>query len=146
MNWGQPEPFSGQTNPREECPAYLPRSTQRATYDIGSNTDVDVDVSAALVALEAFEEKWRQQLPVIWQAWRSAWEHVTPFMAFEPEVRRVIYTTNAIEALNRQLRKAIKTKAASHRGRSPQADLPRDRKRGPAMDQDPRLDKGNARD
>ena len=47
---------------------------------------------------------------VIGQAWRSAWEHITPFMAFPPEVRRVIYTTNAIEALNRQLRKAIKTK------------------------------------
>jgi putative transposase len=44
------------------------------------------------------------------QAWRSAWEHVTPFMAFPPEVRQVIYTTNAIEALNRQLRKAVKTK------------------------------------
>jgi putative transposase len=47
---------------------------------------------------------------VIGQAWRNAWEHVTPFMAFTPEVRRVIYTTNAIEALNRQLRKAVKTK------------------------------------
>lgn len=68
------------------------------------------DPDAALLALEAFEEKWGRQLPVIGQAWRSAWEHVTPFMAFEPEVRRVIYTTNAIEALNRQLRKAIKTK------------------------------------
>ena len=40
------------------------------------------------------------------------WEHVTPFLAFPPEVRRVIYTTNAIEALNRQLRKAIKTKGS----------------------------------
>ena len=69
-----------------------------------------IDADGALQALEAFEEKWGQQLPVIGQAWRSAWEHVTPFMAFEPEVRRVIYTTNAIEALNRQLRKAIKTK------------------------------------
>jgi putative transposase len=69
-----------------------------------------IDADAALGELEAFEEKWGQQLPVIGQAWRSAWEHVTPFMAFEPEVRRVIYTTNAIEALNRQLRKAIKTK------------------------------------
>ena len=37
--------------------------------------------------------------PIV-QAWQDAWEHVTPFMAFEPEVRRVIYTTNAIEALN----------------------------------------------
>jgi putative transposase len=69
-----------------------------------------IDADQALLALEAFEEKWGKQLPVIGQAWRAAWEHVTPFMAFEPEVRRVIYTTNAIEALNRQLRKAVKTK------------------------------------
>jgi len=68
------------------------------------------DADAALQALEAFDEKWGQRLGVITQAWRNAWEHVTPFMAFPPEVRRVIYTTNAIEALNRQLRKAIKTK------------------------------------
>src|SRR5215210_2849666 len=40
----------------------------------------------------------------------NAGEHVTPFLAFPPELRRVVYTTNAIEALNRQLRKAIKTK------------------------------------
>jgi transposase-like protein len=44
------------------------------------------------------------------RAWRDAWEYVIPFLAFPPEVRRVIYTTNAIEALNRQLRKAVKTK------------------------------------
>jgi putative transposase len=69
-----------------------------------------IDADHALNALEAFEEKWGRQLPVIGQAWRAAWEHVTPFMAFTPEVRRVIYTTNAIEALNRQLRKAVKTK------------------------------------
>jgi putative transposase len=68
------------------------------------------DADAAMLALEAFDEKWGEKLSVITQAWRSAWEHVTPFMAFPPEVRRVIYTTNAIEALNRQLRKAIKTK------------------------------------
>jgi putative transposase len=66
----------------------------------------------ALVALEAFEEKWGAQLPVIGQAWRDAWEHVIPFMAFPDEVRRVVYTTNAIEALNRQLRKALKTKGS----------------------------------
>jgi putative transposase len=69
-----------------------------------------IDADHALTALEAFEQKWGKQLPVIGQAWRDAWEYVTPFMAFEPEVRRVIYTTNAIEALNRQLRKAVKTK------------------------------------
>jgi putative transposase len=68
------------------------------------------DADDALVALEAFEEKWGDQLPPVVKAWRDAWEHVTPFLAFPEEVRRVIYTTNAIEALNRQLRKAIKTK------------------------------------
>jgi putative transposase len=69
-----------------------------------------IDADAALAALEAFEEKWGKQLPPVVKAWRDNWEHVIPFLAFPEEVRRVIYTTNAVEALNRQLRKAIKTK------------------------------------
>jgi putative transposase len=69
-----------------------------------------IDADAAQQALERFDEKWGARFPVITQAWLNAWEYVTPFLAFGPEVRRVIYTTNAIEALNRQLRKAIKTK------------------------------------
>lgn len=69
-----------------------------------------VDADAAWAALEAFDEKWGTRFPPIVQAWQDAWEHVTPFLAFPPEVRRVIYTTNAIEALNRQLRKSVKTK------------------------------------
>jgi putative transposase len=89
---------------------YVPRKQyEQVTKDLRPiYTAVDAD--QALHALESFEEKWGQQIPVIGQAWRAAWEHVTPFMAFPPEVRRVIYTTNAIEALNRQLRKAVKTK------------------------------------
>jgi putative transposase len=71
-----------------------------------------VDADAAQAELEVFDEKWGQRFPVISRAWLNAWEHVTPFLAFPPEVRRVIYTTNAIEALNRQLRKAIKTKGS----------------------------------
>jgi putative transposase len=71
-----------------------------------------IDAEEAMVALETFEERWGEQIPVIGQAWRNNWEYITPFMAFEPEVRRVIYTTNAIEALNRQLRKAVKTKGS----------------------------------
>jgi Transposase, Mutator family len=125
---------------------YVPRRQyEQVTKDLRPiYTAIDAD--QAMHALEAFEEKWGKQIPVIGQAWRNAWEHVTPFMAFEPEVRRVIYTTNAIEALNRQLRKAVKTKGHfPTRGRSPGADLPRDPERRPAMDKDPRLDKGNAR-
>lgn len=44
------------------------------------------------------------------QSWQRAWEHVTPFFVFPPEIRRVVYTTNAIESLNMQLRKIIKTR------------------------------------
>ena len=69
-----------------------------------------IDADAAQAALEAFYDKWGKRFPVITQAWLNSWEHVIPFLAFPPEVRRVIYTTNAIEALNRQMRKAIKTK------------------------------------
>jgi putative transposase len=69
-----------------------------------------VDADEAQRALERFDETWGERFPPITQAWLDSWEHVTPFLAFPPEVRRVIYTTNAIEALNRQLRKAIKTK------------------------------------
>src|SRR5215210_3922808 len=69
-----------------------------------------IDADAAQCELERFDEKWGQRFPVITQGWLNAWEHVIPFLAFPPEFRRVIYTTNAIEALNRQLRKALKTK------------------------------------
>jgi putative transposase len=69
-----------------------------------------INAEAAERELEAFDQKWGAQLPVITQAWRDSWEYVIPFLAYEPEVRRVIYTTNPIEALNRQLRKAVKTK------------------------------------
>jgi putative transposase len=69
-----------------------------------------LDADAAHTELERFDEKWGMRFPVITKAWLDAWEYVTPFLAFGPEVRRVVYTTNAIEALNRQLRKAIKTK------------------------------------
>jgi len=70
------------------------------------------DADQAQAELETFDEKWGQRFPVITQTWLNAWENVTPFLAFPDEVRRVIYTTNAIEALNRQLRKAIKTKGS----------------------------------
>jgi putative transposase len=69
-----------------------------------------LDADSAHTELERFDEKWGKRFPVITQAWLNAWEYVIPFLAFPEEVRRVIYTTNAIEALNRQLRKAIKTK------------------------------------
>ena len=66
----------------------------------------------ALVRLEEFEAEWGKRYPAIGQAWRRAWEYVVPFFAFAPGVRRMIYTTNAVEALHRSLRKIIKTRGS----------------------------------
>lgn len=65
---------------------------------------------AALVALEAFEAKWGSRYPMIGELWRRHWERFIPFFAFPEEIRRIVYTTNSIEAVNRQLRKIIKTR------------------------------------
>ena len=70
------------------------------------------DADAAREALEEFDAQWGDQYPSIAQAWRRAWEEVIPFFAFSPEIRRVIYTTNAVESLNRVIRKAIKTRGS----------------------------------
>jgi putative transposase len=65
---------------------------------------------AALAALGQFEAKWGKRFPMIVQSWRTNWERVIPFLAFPRDIRRVIYTTNAIEALNSSLRRAVKTR------------------------------------
>jgi putative transposase len=89
---------------------YVPRrERERVARDL-KPIYTAIDSDAAHQELERFDEKWGARFPVITQAWLNAWEYVIPFLAFPEEVRRVIYTTNAIEALNRQLRKAIKTK------------------------------------
>jgi putative transposase len=68
--------------------------------------------AAALAQLDAFEAKWGKRYPAIGQAWRRAWEHVVPLFAFPPAIRKMIYTTNAVESLNRSLRKIIKTRGS----------------------------------
>ena len=69
-----------------------------------------VDADTAADALAQFEQEWGERYPMIGKTWRDVWEHVIPFLAFPPEVRRVVYTTNTIEALHRQIRKTIKTR------------------------------------
>ena len=60
-------------------------------------------------ALDAFERgPWGRKFPTVVASWRRAWTHVIPFFAFPPEVRRVVYTTNALESVHAQLRKIIK--------------------------------------
>jgi putative transposase len=66
---------------------------------------------AALAELDAFEQgPWGKKFPTVVASWRRVWDKVIPFFAFPPEVRRVIYTTNAIESVNARLRKILKTR------------------------------------
>ncbi len=66
----------------------------------------------AETALDRFAERWDEQYPTISRQWRKNWDHLSPFFAFPQEIRKVIYTTNAIESMNRGLRKIIKTRGA----------------------------------
>jgi putative transposase len=70
-----------------------------------------VDAAAGEAALSAFQESfWGQKYPAIGQSWRRAWGEVVPFYAFPGDVRRILYTTNAIEALNAKLRRAVRAR------------------------------------
>jgi putative transposase len=69
------------------------------------------DATTGEAALSAFEASdWGKRYPAIGQSWRRAWGEVVPFFAFHPDVRRLIYTTNAIEALNSKLRRAVRAR------------------------------------
>ncbi|MFT6535250.1 MAG: transposase-like protein [Loktanella salsilacus] len=66
----------------------------------------------AAAGLDAFEEKWASKYASIASAWHRAWQEVIPFFAFDPAIRKIIYTTNARESLNRVIRKSIKTRGS----------------------------------
>lgn len=69
------------------------------------------NAEAALAELDAVElGPWGQKFPTVVASWRRAWSHVIPFFAFPPQIRRVIYTTNAIESVNARLRMIIKSR------------------------------------
>jgi len=63
-------------------------------------------------ALDEFAERWGHKYQAIVKLWRDNWQRVVPFFDFPPEVRKVIYTTNAVESLNMSLRRAIKTRGS----------------------------------
>jgi putative transposase len=66
----------------------------------------------AELRLEEFAEKWDEQFPTISKSWRSNWDRVVPFFAYPADIRKVIYTTNAIESVNMSLRKIIKNRGS----------------------------------
>ena len=70
-----------------------------------------VDEPSALDALEVFAEHWDKKYPKISNSWRDNWANLSTYFKYPQEVRRLIYTTNAIEGFNRQLRKVTKSKS-----------------------------------
>ena len=69
---------------------------------------------AAETLFEAFAEDWEDTYPAMIRAWRNSWEEFVPFLEFPPDLRRVVYTTNAVESLNARFRRAVR-----HRGHFP---------------------------
>src|SRR4051812_9240190 len=104
-----------------------------------------VDADAAQAALEAFDERWGARFPVIRQAWLNAWEYVTPFLAFPPELRRVVYTTNDRSAQPAAAQSDQDERTLPQRGGRPQTDLPRHRQRRAGVDANAELDDSPAR-
>ena len=68
--------------------------------------------AAAREALEEFGEKWNKKYPLIYRSWDSNWENLTHYLGYTDEIRKVIYTTNAIESLNMSLRRVTKVKGS----------------------------------
>ena len=71
-------------------------------------------VDAALARFETFAEEWREQYPAMITSWENAWQEFVPFLEFPVELRKIVYTTNAIESLNARFRRAVR-----HRGHFP---------------------------
>ena len=67
---------------------------------------------AGLEALDAFAEKWDKKYPMISKSWKSNWENLNEFYAYPTDIRKAIYTTNAIESLNSSLRKVTQKRSA----------------------------------
>jgi putative transposase len=99
---------------------FVPYRDKRAVAADLKKIYTATDQDAAADELARFADKWDGRYPTISRGWLEHWEQITPFLAFPPDVRRAIYTTNTIEALNRQIRKIIKT-----RGHFPTEDAAR---------------------
>ena len=91
---------------------YVPHKDRKAVAADLRTIYTAATVSEAQAALETFAERWDGRYPVISQSWRRDWSALTTFFDYPPEIRKVIYTTNAIESLNYSLRRVLKNRGA----------------------------------
>ncbi|MYA41952.1 MAG: IS256 family transposase [Gemmatimonadetes bacterium] len=88
--------------------SYRERRPLAAALKTVYRAPTEAAAETALAALEA--GPWGKKYPAIARSWRSAWEHVVPFLVFSEPIRRAIYTTNTIESLNGKIRRAVRTR------------------------------------
>lgn len=106
----------------QTCVVHLVRNTLRYVSKKYWSTITremrEIYTAASLPAAEAlfaeFADRWRDQYPAMIQSWENSWNEFVPFLEFPPELRRIVYTTNAIESLNARFRRAVR-----HRGHFP---------------------------
>ncbi len=91
---------------------YVPWKNRRAVVKDLRKIYSASTVEAAEAALTDFEKTWGEQYPLAAKSWRDRWENVIPFFGYPQPIRKVIYTTNAVESLNAQLRKVTKKRGA----------------------------------
>ncbi len=91
---------------------YVPWKNRRAVARDLRQVYSAPTAEAAAQALDSFEVAWGDQYPMAAQTWRSRWDNVTPFFAYPEAIRKVIYTTNAVESLNAQLRQVTRRRGA----------------------------------
>ena len=89
---------------------YVPYQEKKAVADALKTIYQAQTLEMAEAALDDFELEWGEKYPAIVKSWRNNWSEVMPFFGFDKGIRKVIYTTNMIESLNRTLRKSIKTR------------------------------------
>ncbi|MDR0265655.1 MAG: IS256 family transposase [Sphingobacterium sp.] len=87
---------------------YVPYKDRKAVTTDLKEIYLAPSEGAAAAALERFAEKWSRKYPAISKSWQNRWSEVTPFMKFSPEIRKAIYTTNAIESVNYNLQRNLK--------------------------------------
>jgi putative transposase len=91
---------------------YVPYKLKKEVAGDLKNIYQSISVEDAKENLTAFSDKWDVKYPTISKSWESKWEQIIPFFNYTADIRKVIYTTNAIESLNMTLRKVIKNRAS----------------------------------
>jgi transposase-like protein len=89
---------------------YVPYKDRKAVIADLKEIYLAPSADSAGTALEMFAEKWDAKYPAISKSWRSRWNEVIPYMKFSPEIRKAIYTTNAVESVNFTLQRNLKTR------------------------------------